>query len=75
AAARVLSDFSPALHDEEAPLYPPLEQVGEISRSVALAVGIEAQRSDLAPATTVEALTQLISEKMWQLDYQAELPA
>lgn len=74
AAARVLSDFSPALHDEEAPLYPPLEQVGEISKSVALAVGIEAQRSDLAPATTVEALKQLISEKMWQLDYQAELP-
>ncbi len=69
AAARVLSDFSPALHDEEAPLYPPLEQVGKISMSVALAVGIEAQRSDLAPATTVEALKQLFSEKMWQLDY------
>lgn len=74
AAARVLSDFSPALHDEEAPLYPPLEQVGKISMSVALAVGIEAQRSDLAPATTVEALKQLISGKMWQLDYQGELP-
>ena len=71
AAARVLSDFSPALHDAEAPLYPPLEQVREISRSVALAVGIEAQRSGLAPASTVEALEQVISGTMWQLDYRA----
>lgn len=71
AAARVLSDFSPALHDAEAPLYPPLEQVREISRSVALAVGIEAQRSGLAPVSTVEALAQVISGTMWQLDYRA----
>lgn len=71
AAARVLSDFSPALHDVDAPLYPPLEQVREISRSVALAVGIEAQRSGLAPATTVETLEQFISGKMWKLDYPA----
>ncbi|MGH8525613.1 MAG: oxaloacetate-decarboxylating malate dehydrogenase, partial [Gammaproteobacteria bacterium] len=71
AAARVLSDFSPAVHDAEAPLYPPLEQVREISRSVALAVGIEAQRSGLAPVTTVEALEQVILGKMWRLDYRA----
>ena len=71
AAARVLSNFSPALHNAEAPLYPPLEQVREISRSVALAVGIEAQESGLAPATTVAALEQNVSDKMWQLDYRA----
>jgi malate dehydrogenase (oxaloacetate-decarboxylating) len=68
AAARVLSEFSPALRDAEGSLYPPLERVREISLSVALAVGIEAQKSGQAPATTVGVLEQTISRKMWQLD-------
>src|SRR5206468_2156673 len=41
AAARVLSDFAPASHDPEGQLYPPLESVRDITRSVALAVGVE----------------------------------
>src|SRR5882724_8442422 len=45
AAAQVLSAFAPASHDPEAPLYPPLESVRDISRSVALAVGAEAQKA------------------------------
>jgi malic enzyme len=44
-AARVLSEFSPALTDTDAPLYPPLESVREISRKVAVAVGVEAQQA------------------------------
>lgn len=69
AAARVLSEFSPVLTDPQDSLYPPLERVREISRSVALAVGLEAQKSSLAPITTVEELEQTIAAKMWQLDY------
>jgi len=69
AAARVLSDFSPALQNPGDSLYPPLERVREISKSVALAVAHEAQTSGLAAATTAADLEQRISEKMWQIDY------
>lgn len=69
AAARVLSEFAPVLTDPQDSLYPPLERVREISRSVALAVGLEAQKSSLAQITTVEELEQTIAAKMWQLDY------
>ena len=69
AAARVLSDFSPALHDPEGALYPALERVRTVSKAVALAVAAEAQKSGLAPATTETDLEQKVARKMWQLDY------
>ena len=69
AAARVLSEFSPALEDPNGPLYPPLERVREISKRVALAVGREAQTAGLAPMTDAAGLERKVSEKMWQLDY------
>ena len=68
-AARTLSDFSPALHDTDAPLYPPLERVREISRRVAVAVGAEAQRIGLAEKTSRDELEQKVSEKMWRPHY------
>ena len=69
AAARVLSQFAPAAGDENAPLYPPLERVRDISQSVALAVALEAQKSDLAPVTDADTLAQDIEGKMWQVGY------
>jgi len=68
AAARVLSEFSPALQDEHGSLYPPLERVREISKSVALAVAHEAQESGLAEVANAEGLERRVSEKMWQID-------
>jgi len=68
-AARVLSEFSPVQNDPDAPLYPALENVREISRQVALAVGLEAQRVGLARPTCVEELEHDISRKMWHVDY------
>lgn len=68
AAARVLSEFSPLLHDPSAPLYPPLEQVREISIKVALEVAREALRAGLADADLDE-LEQTVSGKMWQPQY------
>ena len=47
AAARVLSEFSPALNQPDGPLFPPLKDVREISYRVALAVGAEAVRAGL----------------------------
>ena len=69
AAARVLSEFSPALQDPAAPLYPPLEQVREVSRRVALEVAREAQRAGLAAGTRFDQLEQLLRQKMWQPQY------
>jgi malate dehydrogenase (oxaloacetate-decarboxylating) len=69
AAARVLSNFSPALTDAAAPLYPPLESVREISREVAIAVGVEAQRAGLAETTSLAELERNVRDKMWSPDY------
>jgi malate dehydrogenase (oxaloacetate-decarboxylating) len=68
AAARVLSEFAPVLFDPEAPLYPPLEQVREVSLKVAVAVAHEAQRSGLAEVD-LDNLEQTITGKMWTPDY------
>ena len=68
AAARVLSEFAPVLHDPEGPLYPPLEQVREISFKVALEVAREAQRAGLAEVD-LDKLEQTVRGKMWKPDY------
>ena len=68
-AARVLSDFSPALKDADAPLYPPLESVREISRKVALAVGVDAQRASLTETTSFDELERSVTNKMWRPHY------
>jgi len=68
AAARVLSEFSPALQDPEAPLYPPLEQVRDISFRVAMAVAREAQRTGLAEVD-LDNLEHTVSSKMWNPHY------
>ena len=69
AAARVLADFSPALSDESAPLYPRLEGVREVSRRVAVTVGLEAQRAGLARETALEELESRVERKMWTPHY------
>ncbi|HYW71323.1 MAG TPA: NAD-dependent malic enzyme [Pyrinomonadaceae bacterium] len=69
AAARVLSRFAPSGRSEGGALYPPLEEVRDISHSVALAVGLEAQKSGLASISDADALAQRIEEMMWRVDY------
>jgi malate dehydrogenase (oxaloacetate-decarboxylating) len=69
AAARVLAQMSPALKDASAPLYPRLEDVREVSRRVAVAVGLEAQRTGLARETTLEELESRVERTMWTPHY------
>lgn len=69
AAARALSELSPALTNPKASLYPPLETVREVSHHVALAVGLEAQRAGLAAVTGLDELERRIREKMWSPEY------
>jgi malate dehydrogenase (oxaloacetate-decarboxylating) len=68
AAARVLSEFAPVLHDPKAPLYPPLAQVRDISFKVALEVAREAQRAGLAEVD-LETLEETVRLKMWKPHY------
>ena len=68
AAARVLSEFSPALLDPNGALFPPLENVREISYRVALAVGAEAVRAGLT-STSLASLESAVTNKMWTPRY------
>lgn len=69
AAARVLSEFSPALNDTDATLYPPLESVRDVSRRVAVAVGVEAQKAGLTETTSLDELGRNVGERMWRPHY------
>jgi malate dehydrogenase (oxaloacetate-decarboxylating) len=65
AAARALAEFSPALHDETASLFPALEEVRKVSRRVAIAVGLEARRLGVTDFASREELERRVDEKMW----------
>ncbi|CAA9561156.1 MAG: NAD-dependent malic enzyme, partial [uncultured Thermomicrobiales bacterium] len=69
AAAQALSALSPARRDPTASLFPALDDLREVSRQVALAVGAEAQRVGLAEATGAEELARRIDATMWRPDY------
>jgi malate dehydrogenase (oxaloacetate-decarboxylating) len=69
AAAHTLSKLSPARQDPAASLYPPLEQVRQVARQVALAVGAEAQRAGLAEATAPDELERRVDATMWSPRY------
>ena len=69
AAARELSAWSPARRNPTDMLYPGLEVVRDVARAVAIVVGEEAQRANLAPKTSREELARRVDEKMWTPDY------
>jgi malate dehydrogenase (oxaloacetate-decarboxylating) len=68
AAARVLSELSPILQNPTAPLYPPLEQVRDVSYQVALAVAREAHSAGLA-RVDCDNLEPAIRGNMWTPHY------
>ncbi len=69
AAARALSDCSPARKDPNASLYPKIEDVREVARRVALAVGKAAQQAGVAEQTSEEELERRITTMMWTPQY------
>jgi malate dehydrogenase (oxaloacetate-decarboxylating) len=69
AAARALAEFSPALKDHTASLYPTLEGVRKVSREVAFAVAREAVRSGLAEPVSDSQLERKIDGKIWTPRY------
>ena len=69
AAAAALAEMSPALVDPADALYPRLEMAREVSRKVAVAVALQAQREGLAECVPQAALEELIDAKMWRPAY------
>ena len=72
AAARTLAEYSPAVAAADAPLLPPLIDVDRSSLAIAIAVGAEAQRSGVAPATSKEELVRSVLETRWTPHYTSE---
>jgi malate dehydrogenase (oxaloacetate-decarboxylating) len=75
AAARALSDRSPARQNPDAPLYPALTGIRDISRAVAFAVGTAAQRSGHAADTSADTLRACIDAATWQPKYRSYVVA
>lgn len=69
AAANALKESSPALSDPTASLLPPLENIREVARHIALAVGRAAQAQGLADKTTEDELQQRVAQTMWTPEY------
>jgi malate dehydrogenase (oxaloacetate-decarboxylating) len=69
AAARALSELSPARRDSSQPLLPPLSEVREVAKRVALAVALQAQHDGLAEALPQDELLQRIEATMWTPEY------
>lgn len=69
AAARALSECSPARQSATASLYPKVENVREVSRRVALAVGLAAQQASVAEQTSTEELERRVTATMWPPHY------
>lgn len=68
-AAMALSNLSPALNDPTASLFPALEEIRTVSRTVAIAVSAQAQREGLAEQTSQEELERRIDALMWNPRY------
>ncbi len=70
AASLALSECAPAMKDPSNALVPSLDEVREVSRYVAIAVGQSAQKAGLAEPIPLEELTQKVDAKMWTPRYR-----
>ncbi|MGA9964147.1 MAG: malic enzyme-like NAD(P)-binding protein, partial [Terriglobales bacterium] len=71
AAARALAANSPALKDPSASLLPPLTQLRKVAASIAIAVGVEAQKNGVAPKLSEDELRQRVLKTQWTPAYTA----
>jgi len=69
AAARALAANSPALKDPSASLLPPLTQLREVAASIAIAVGVEAQKNGVAPKINDDELRERVLKTQWTPAY------
>ncbi len=74
AAARALGEHSPARTDPSGSLLPALRDVRGVARAIATAVGLEAQRAGVAPATSAEELRDRVAAAQWTPEYPRTVP-
>jgi malate dehydrogenase (oxaloacetate-decarboxylating) len=65
AAAEALAETSPALRNPKAPLLPPLHDIHGVTRQIARAIAMQAQRDGVAETTSSEALEDQLSANFW----------
>jgi malate dehydrogenase (oxaloacetate-decarboxylating) len=70
AAARALADASPARHDPNANLLPPINDLRQVSYSVAIAVAGKAEHEEAAQAAGDAAMATRVQAKMWSPVYR-----
>ncbi|WP_170416166.1 NAD-dependent malic enzyme [Ruegeria atlantica] len=70
AAAEALAALSPAKSDRTASLLPDVEDIRQVSKAIAFAVGQQAQLDGVAPKSTNEELKAAIDAKFWIPQYQ-----
>jgi len=70
-AARALAENSPALKDPDGSLLPPVKHLRRVAVEIAIAVGLEAQRAGLAPATTPDELRERVVAAQWTPAYSS----
>jgi malate dehydrogenase (oxaloacetate-decarboxylating) len=69
AAARTLSELAPVRRDPSLALVPPLREVRDVAKRVAVAVAVQAQRDGVADALPEDELMRRIAATMWTPDY------
>lgn len=69
AAARTLGANSPALHDPNASLLPPLRDIRRVAAEIAFAVGVQAQNDGVAPKVSEEELRRRVQRTQWNPGY------
>jgi malate dehydrogenase (oxaloacetate-decarboxylating) len=69
AAARALAENSPALKNPDGALLPALTDLRNVSREIAFAVGMEAQRAGVAPPIPADQLRESIASCQWMPHY------
>ncbi|GAB0117166.1 NAD-dependent malic enzyme [Acidisoma sp. 7E03] len=75
ASSRALADAAPAQAGDTVPrLLPPLSEVRQVSRQIAIRVGLAAVKDGLIPALDEAEITARVDATIWDPAYQAYIP-
>ena len=69
AAAKALGENSPAIKDPTASLLPGVQNLPDIAREIAFAVGLAAQQEGLAPSVEETEVRRRVGESQWTPEY------